>query len=223
MTVGTIIHQVRWCIDEQTRSEDYIDSYMDDLIKSKIRYALRWACYYGDPSLLMDSDEDGSSSGIVESKTLTASDDSLKEGTITLDDSFLKIVRVRVSSWHRGVARLISEDSEEYVMQSDDTAKADANRPVAAYIADCPPKIELYPAPGASDKVYLTVVNSPDMSDDVSTLTIEEDISVPGKIAAAFIYYLAYLVMCAYNDNRANAMLTIAQQNLGIQPGKEAK
>ena len=46
------------------------------------------------------------------------------------------------------------------------------------------------------------------------------DISVPDMLKNAFIYYIAYLLLSAYDDTKANQMYTIALQQLGAQTYK---
>ena len=72
MTVGEIIKAVRFCYDEEAiDSADFRNAsaqdntYMDNIIKSKIGDAVRWICLYSPAELLGGSDEkDGSSEPI---------------------------------------------------------------------------------------------------------------------------------------------------------------
>lgn len=212
MTVANIIHHVRWCIDEETGAESYIDTYADRLIMSRIQYALRWACLYSDPSLLMS----GAASGEASSSGAVVTSIKASDGVITLPQNFLKVLRVRSSDWKKGVSVPVTEDSDEYLMQSDETAKAGVNCPVVAYIASTPQRLELYPKPGTGASAEATIVISPDYVTETSNMNETTDVSIPSGVRTSFIYYLAYLVMCAYNDSRAGSMYEIAKQNLGL-------
>lgn len=244
MTVEEIIKQVRWCIDEESGTTDYVDASMDNIIKAKIGDAMRWICLYGDASLLTGSDEASAANSLIQTCTIDVSGAertesehvTYEDGVITLPYDFMKVIRVRAKSWRRGVSRVISEDSDTYLMQTDPTAMADAMNPVVALIDDVPNQLELYPKPVPGDEIYLTYVKSPsnlsnveaDKSSANPTNGVEgeetvvdttgtvADVAVPMKAKSAFIYYIAYLVMCAYNDvTKANTMLGVAKAQIG--------
>ena len=46
------------------------------------------------------------------------------------------------------------------------------------------------------------------------------DIAVPDMLKNSFIYYIAYLLLYAYDDTKATQMYTIALQQLGAQTSK---
>lgn len=202
MKVEEIIKQVRYSIDEEAGQSDYMSAYMDNIIKAKIGDALRWVCLYADATLLSGKDE----SGCVASKTVAPDQD----GYIEMGGNFLRLIRVRASGWHKAVMKTITEDSDEYLMQYDDgVSKADASRPVAALIETSPNKIQIFPTAITAEITYAV---SPDVT-DTSTST---DVSIPSKAKSAFVYYLAYLVMIAYDDSRASVMLATAKMHAGI-------
>ena len=111
----------------------------------------------------------------------------------------------------------VREDSEEYVMQADETAKADASRPIVAIIETVPRKLQVFPAT-AGDKVQVTYAYAPSITVDDKSDT---EIAITSGAQGAFIYYLAYLLMIAYNDPRAGAMFSTAKMHAGIIDGKE--
>lgn len=218
VSVSTIIEQVRYRIDEQTVASDYLTTYMDNTIKACIPDALRWVCMYADPALLTGNSSSETSPAVkVFSFTGTSGTNNsatLSDGVVTLPANYLRTLRVRVSSWKRSVGKLIQESSDEYLMQSDDTAKADAMNPIVAEINDVPQKLELFPKPGTNDTTSITVVTNPAVESS-STITGSTTYDVPEKARTAFYYYLAYLVMIAYNDSKANQMYAAAKASLG--------
>lgn len=209
MTVSEIINRVRWAVDEEKGYADYETGYMDNIIKASIHDALVWVNTYADPSLLVGTSEDP---GSVMHETLNV----VLGGYITPTKSLLRIIRVREEDWKRAVMVPVSEDSEEYAMQSDETAKADDTRPVVAVIESIPKKLQVFPTT-AGKKVDVTYAYAPDTTiADGDTV-----ISVTQGAQGAFIYYLAYLLMIAYNDPRAGAMFSTAKMHAGIIDGKE--
>ncbi len=206
MTVSEIIKQVRWCVDEETGYQDFEDKYFDNIIKSKIGAALHWCGMFADASLL----NDGTSSSFSNDHTIECAQETK---SFTIPVGAIRIVRVRVSTWHKAVMTFISEDSDEYLMQSDDTSRASDDRPAAAIIMTTPAKVELFPPAKAGSQISYSIIGLPSASasDDTS------DIAIPSKLEAAFIYYLAFLAMAAHSDmNKANAMLSIAKQHLSL-------
>lgn len=206
MTVSEILKQVRWCVDEESGYQDYEDTYFDNIVRAKIGMALRWCAMFADTSLM----NDGTSNSLTKDVTITCSETT---SYFTLPSDTLRITRVRVSDWHKAVMDFISEDSGEYLMQSDETSKASNDRPVAALIATTPTRIELFPAAPAGSTISYSVIRWPSFS----TSSDSNDIPVPSKLEGAFVYYLAFLVMTAHSDmNKANAMLAIAKQHLSL-------
>lgn len=197
MTVKETIDSVRLAMDEERGYEDYETLYMDNVIKARLDDALSWTLLHADGTLLTDG-----ASGSIQDMDVTAD----AQGCVTLPENFLRVIRVRVSSWARAIMKPVSEDSAEYLMQSDPTAMADATRPQAALIATARPKLQLFPPPQGGETVSLTcaVRVSADTGDDSAT------VGVPEKAKAAYIYYICYLVALAYNDGRAQAFLQTA-------------
>lgn len=238
MSIDAIIKAVRWCIDEEAATNatgdngtfdgTFDDSFqaasfydtlvsdnilMNNIIKSKIGDALRWICIYA-PAELLTGNDGSDTTGIlvdVNNATTTAitTGGQTIGGYIQVPNEFIKIVRVRGNGWHRAVKELISEDSEEYLQLYDENgAKATADRPQAAIIERAQKRIEVYPN-GNVDYTY------------VKDVTVGQDYTasatplVPDKAKTSFIYYLAFLLLSAYGDERAVRMLEIAKMNLG--------
>ena len=137
-------------------------------------------------------------------------------GKIVLDSTnykgFIKLVRIRMQDWHRAIKEPISEDSEEYLQLYDDNgAKATADRPQAAIIDKATKEVEVWPLTSGKT-ASLTYVA--DVSSSIDTSTDDKDVNLPPKVKTAFIYYLAFLVLSAYEDSRAVRMLEIAKMNI---------
>jgi len=225
MTVGEIIKAVRFCYDEEAldnanfnNASAQDNTYMDNIIKSKIGDAVRWICLYSPAELLGGSDETSPAipTGIlvdVDSPTITAAYDG-KAGKITLAGDFIKLARVRVADWHRAVKEPWAEDSEEYLQLLDSNgATATYDRPQAAIIDKATKELEVWPW-STGKSVSLTYVA--DVNTSISSSSAATDkVALPPRVKTAFIYYLAFLVLSAYEDSRAARMLEIAKMNIG--------
>lgn len=214
MKVEDIIKQVRWCIDEESNNTSAItdekdDLYMDNIIKSKINDALHWIAITA-----------ASSSVFAESKK--TSDTSLKIsvddyeatkniGIITMDENteIISISRVRGKEWFKAVIPVEDTDNEAYMM-FDESAMGTADRPQAVIMRENPIKILLQPKPTEAVVSFVGVPKNVDVSSETT------DVAITDKLKNAFIYYLAFLLLSAYNDNKATHMYTIALQQLGV-------
>ena len=221
MTVGEIIKAVRFCYDEEAiDSADFRNAsaqdntYMDNIIKSKIGDAVRWICLYCPAELLGGSDTQGTDTGIMKDDTIAnpVSISGTTGGTITLPDDFIKLVRVRVPGWHRAIKEPISEDSPECLQLRDTNgAAAVADRPQAVLIEKASKQLEVWPT---ASNVQITYISEPTISITSSSAT-STAVALPPRAKTAFIYYLAFLVLSAYEDSRAARMLEIAKMNTG--------
>lgn len=217
MTIKSIIDNVRWVLDEEKGQPDYETVYMDNIIKSRINDALRWIIYNADTSLLDGSDTNDGTGCIIQEElpSTSATKTTLDGAYVRMPSDFVRLVRVKVTGWARAIHEPIAEDSEQYLMQSDAMAKADKTRPQAAIVSTLPNKIELFPTPLEGDKVEITYAVTPGEID--TSASEDTSFGIPPKLKTAFIYYLAYLVMIAYDDNsKANSMLATAKMNAGI-------
>ena len=220
MTVGEIIKAVRWCYDEeQMNSSDLAkassndNALMDNIIKSKIGDAVRWICLYCPAEILGGTDNPPLTTGIMTDATLTPTAISGTDGgVVTMPADFIKLVRIRVTGWHRAVKEPLSEDSDEYLQLYDENgAKATLDRPQAAYVEKATKQIEVWPTGASADVTYIS-----EPSSNVSAATDDSTpVALPPRAKTAFIYYLAFLVLSAYEDSRAARMLEIAKMNTG--------
>ena len=214
MKVEDIIKQVRWCIDEESNNTSAIadekdDTYMDNIIKSKINDALHWIAITAASSSVFAESKDTS----TESSKISVEDyDATKNiGIITMDENteIISISRVRGEEWFKAVIPVEDTDNEAYMM-FDESAMGTADRPQAAIMRENPIKILLQPKPTKAVVSFVGVPKNVDASKEST------DVAIPDKLQNAFIYYLAFLLLSAYNDNKATHMYTIALQQLGV-------
>lgn len=215
MKVEDIIKAVRWCIDEESNNTSEItdekdDLYMDNIIKSKINDALHWIAITAASSpVLSDSKKvDATTSSTVKVESF---DDTRGIGVITMpsDTEVINISRVRGEGWFKAVTP-VEDTDDEALMMYDDTAKGTADRPLATIMRENPICILLQPIP---DEAVISFVGVPK---NVSITSDTTDVAIPDKLSNAFIYYLAFLLLSAYDDTKANQMYTIALQQLGV-------
>lgn len=214
MKIEDIIKQVRWCIDEESDNTSAItdekdDTYMDNIIKSKINDALHWIAITAASSSVFAE----SKSTSTESSKISVEDyDTTKNiGIITMDENteIISISRVRGKEWFRAVIPVEDTDNEVYMM-FDESAMGTADRPQAAIMRENPIKILLQPKPTEAVVSFVGVPKNVDVSSETT------DVAITDKLKNAFIYYLAFLLLSAYNDNKATHMYTIALQQLGV-------
>lgn len=214
MKVEDIIKQVRWCIDEESNNTSAItdekdDLYMDNIIKSKINDALHWiAITAASSSVFAESKKTSDTS----SKISVEDYDATKNiGIITMDANteIISISRVRGNNWFKAVIPVEDTDNEAYMM-FDESAMGTADRPQAVIMRENPISILLQPKPTEAVVSFVGVPKNVDVSSETT------DVAITDKLKNAFIYYLSFLLLSAYNDNKATQMYTIALQQLGV-------
>lgn len=214
MKVEDIIKQVRWCIDEESNNTSAItdekdDLYMDNIIKSKINDALHWiAITAASSSVFAESRKTSDTSSKISVKDY---DTAKNIGIITMDENteIISISRVRGNDWFKAVIPVEDTDNEAYMM-FDESAMGTADRPQAAIMRENPISILLQPKPTEAVVSFVGVPKNIDVSSETT------DVAITDKLKNAFIYYLAFLLLSAYNDNKATHMYTIALQQLGV-------
>lgn len=214
MKVEDIIKQVRWCIDEESNNTSAItdekdDLYMNNIIKSKINDALHWIAITAASSSVFAESKKTSDTSL---KISVEDHDATKNiGTITMDENteIISISRVRGKEWFKAVIPVEDTDNEAYMM-FDESAMGTADRPQAVIMRENPIKILLQPKPTEAVVSFVGVPKNVDVSSETT------DVAITDKLKNAFIYYLAFLLLSAYNDNKATHMYTIALQQLGV-------
>lgn len=230
MKVDEIIKQVRWCIDEETSATSYIaddkdDVYMDNIIRAKIPDALHWIAITASASSVLSSSsstQKNSSSDVASTTatmTVTSFDGHEDIGVITMPSSVsvFNINRVRGKGWHKAVIP-VEDTSDEALMMFDDTSKGTVDRPQAAIMRVKPLQVLVQPMP-SDGTISVSYVGVPT---DVTNGSGEEDdsVEISDNFRGAFIYYLAFLLLSAYDDSKANQMYSIALQQLGANQTK---
>ena len=218
MKVEDIIKQVRWCIDEESNNTSAItdekdDLYMDNIIKSKINDALHWIAITAASSSVFAESKKTSDTSL---KISVEDHDATKNiGIITMDANteIIAISRVRGKGWFKAVIPVEDTDNEAYMM-FDESAMGTADRPQAVIMRENPIKILLQPKPTEAVVSFVGVPKNVDVSSETT------DVAITDKLKNAFIYYLAFLLLSAYNDNKATHMYTIALQQLGVNTSK---
>lgn len=229
MSIKEIIKAVRWCIDEESNNTSEItdekdDLYMDNIIKSKINDALHWIAITAASSSVLSDSEKAASDKTDSEKTASEKVDATTSSTIkveSFDDTrgigvitmpsnteVINISRVRGDSWFKAVTP-VEDTDDEALMMYDDTAKGTADRPLATIMRENPISILLQPKPAEA------VISFVGVPKNVNTAS-STDVAIPDKLSNAFIYYIAFLLLSAYDDTKANQMYTIALQQLGV-------
>lgn len=230
MKVDEIIKQVRWCIDEETSGTSYItddkdDVYMENIIRAKIPDALHWIAITASASSVLSSSsstQKNASSDVASTTatmTVTSFDGHEDIGVITMPSSVsvFNINRVRGKGWHKAVIP-VEDTSDEALMMFDDTSKGTIDRPQAAIMRVKPLQVLVQPMP-SDGTISVSYVGVPT---NVTKGSGEEDdsVEISDNFRGAFIYYLAFLLLSAYDDSKANQMYSIALQQLGANQTK---
>ena len=230
MKVDEIIKQVRWCIDEETSGTSYItddkdDVYMENIIRAKIPDALHWIAITASASSVLSSSsstQKNASSDVASTTatmTVTSFDGNEDTGVITMPSSVsvFNINRVRGKGWHKAVIP-VEDTSDEALMMFDDTSKGTVDRPQAAIMRVKPLQVLVQPMP-SDGTISVSYVGVP--TDVTKGSGDEEDsVEISDNFRGAFIYYLAFLLLSAYDDSKANQMYSIALQQLGANQTK---
>lgn len=215
MTISEIINKVKWCIDHETHEDAKLadngeDSYMDNIIRAKINDARRWLAVATSQSVTLSSSPSSSSSVTTLTITPYSGFPDIATITIPLSLSTVTLTRVRLSSWHKS-ATPIPDTSNDALLMFDETAKGTADRPLATVMQGSPTRIlvQPYASTDTAEIVYIGI------SSDIDTSSDDSIVEVPTIHESAFIYYIAYLLLTAYQDPRAQAMFAIAVQLTG--------
>lgn len=220
MTNKEIIEAVRYCIDCETENTSGIaaskdDTYMDNIIMAKIDDARHWIAMTASqsPYLSADSKAEAATSTVTlrssSVQQFTDVEEASDVGVVTLPVGIeaYNVCWVRCSGWHK--AAVPNEDtSDSALTMFDETAKGTKERPQAVVMRTSPLKILIQPY-SEENEVSLSFIG-------VSSGNAEGgNVSIPQKLRSAFIYYIAYLLLSAYGDAKAQTMYNIAVQQLG--------
>ena len=232
MKVSEIIKEVRWRIDEESGNlsdmaeviDEKDDSYMDNIIEANIPDALHWIAITATSSFALSGSSTATKKEDTPATTSTASttttlsvekfEGSDDVGVIKIPESVsvFNINRVRAKGWHKAVVP-VEDTDDEALMMFDDTAKGTFDRPIAAIMRVNPLKVLIQPKPtdGSVTISYVGVPTNITKSDSG-----EKTVEISETFKGAFIHYLAFLLLSAYDDTKASQMYTIALQQLGV-------
>ena len=219
MTVGEIIEEVKWCIDHETREDSKLsdggeDTYMDNIIRAKINDALRWVAVMTGKCTSVKTKKD---TDATTAKTLTVESYIDDIGVATLPDGIAAadIRRVRIDGWHKAAVP-VDDTSDDALLMFDEAVKGSQDRPLATIMRGSELKILVQPWE-TGNEVEVAYVGTGNVIDNTSDST---SVYVSDTNKNAFIYYIAYLLLAAYEDAGAQTMLSIAVQSLGINTQK---
>lgn len=230
MTVDEIIKQVRFCIDEESNNTSSLadvidekdDSYMDNIIKAKIPDALHWIAVTATSSAVLSNSKETSKKA-DSSTPSTSTDMEVKafEGSDTIgivempsNISVFNINRVRATGWHKAVVP-VEDTSDDALLMFDETAMGTIDRPQAAIMRTTTLKLLVQPKAATITVSYVGVPTVISKDNDET-----ESVDISDNFKSSFIYYLAFLLLSAYDDSKANQMYNIALQMLGVNQSK---
>lgn len=230
MTVDEIIKQVRFCIDEESNNTSSLadvidekdDSYMDNIIKAKIPDALHWIAVTATSSAVLSNSKETSKKA-DSSTPSTSTDMEVKafEGSDTIgivempsNIAVFNINRVRATGWHKAVVP-VEDTSDDALLMFDETAMGTIDRPQAAIMRTTPLKLLVQPKAATITVSYVGVPTVISKDNDG-----KESVDISDNFKSSFIYYLAFLLLSAYDDSKANQMYNIALQMLGVNQSK---
>lgn len=219
MTVEEIIKEVKWCVDHETREDSKLndggeDTYMDNIIRAKINYALRWLAVMTGQCTSKDT---GGSGGLsVTQNTVIATVDDVGEVKVPDGIAAADIQRVRLSIWCKA-AKPVDDTSDDAMLMFDNTAKGTVERPLATVVRGSTTRILVQPWKSGCTAEISYIGTNQTLSGTPNNST---NVNVSDTQRNAFIYYIAYLLLAAYEDPGAQTMLSIAVQSLGTNTQK---
>lgn len=230
MTVDEIIKQVRFCIDEESNNTSSLadvidekdDSYMDNIIKAKIPDALHWIAVTATSSAVLSNSKetskkaDSSTPSTSTDMEVKAFEESDTIGIVEMPSniSVFNINRVRATGWHKAVVP-VEDTSDDALLMFDETAMGTIDRPQAAIMRTTPLKLLVQPIAETVTVSYVGVPTVISKDNDE-----KESVDISDNFKSSFIYYLAFLLLSAYDDSKANQMYNIALQMLGVNQSK---
>lgn len=230
MTVDEIIKQVRFCIDEESDNTSSLadvidekdDSYMDNIIKAKIPDALHWIAVTATSSAVLSNSKetsekaDSSTPSTSTDMEVTAFEESDTIGVVEMPSNIavFNINRVRATGWHKAVVP-VEDTSDDALLMFDETAMGTLDRPQAAIMRTTPLKLLVQPIAETVTVSYVGVPTVISKDNDE-----KESVDISDNFKSSFIYYLAFLLLSAYDDSKANQMYNIALQMLGVNQSK---
>ena len=195
---------------------------MDNIIKAKIPDALHWIAVTATSSAVLSNSKETSKKA-DSSNPSTSTDMEVKafEGSDTIgivempsNISVFNINRVRATGWHKAVVP-VEDTSDDALLMFDETAMGTIDRPQAAIMRTTPLKLLVQPKAATITVSYVGVPTVISKDNDET-----ESVDISDNFKSSLIYYLAFLLLSAYDDSKANQMYNIALQMLGVNQSK---
>lgn len=219
MKVQEIVTRVRAAIDElmpndsQFLSQSSDELNLRDVIIDKIGYALQHIIEIAPLEKLGDSMLESLDATALASSFSIDSDSMV--GTLLLPADMLRIVDARLSSWsHFPIPE--PDTSQVALMQQDEYARGSWDRPVniLTYAINGTTKnrvLKMYSAKTTGDTLLFLYIKKPVLT-NVDSDHLSQEVSVPDKLEAAFIYQVAALSMVAFREDVAASLFQIADR-----------
>ena len=195
---------------------------MDNIIKAKIPDALHWIAVTATSSAVLSNSKETSKKA-DSSNPSTSTDMEVKafEGSDTIgivempsNISVFNINRVRATGWHKAVVP-VEDTRDDALLMFDETAMGTIDRPQAAIMRTTPLKLLVQPKAATITVSYVGVPTVISKDNDET-----ESVDISDNFKSSLIYYLAFLLLSAYDDSKANQMYNIALQMLGVNQSK---
>lgn len=209
MTIAEIIARVRAAIDESSDNESgFIAQSKDEqslerIIRKSICAAFNYLitrCSRFDlwPGEVMNTEGYESESGVVRVK---------------LPEDYGAFVRAKLKSWSYAPDP-ITENSQEYMMQSDDTARGSYDRPVVAMVNRDGRYLEFYSQKVDGDAPEVNYVKMISISDADGG---ETELNIPKRLEGALVYQTAYLTLVAVGNTNSQLYQAISDKMMKVE------
>lgn len=174
---------------------------LEDIMDSVTPMAVR-AVHDGAPNYMLDGNNPAVTDFSIDNYVATA----------TLPDNFMRLVRVKLSSWGAPVTQVITEDSPEYRMQANKYMRGSYNKPVCALVRSSSGKqvLELYSAKLSSDDLQqLLILTEPQWGTDA--VKGDDYIEICPRLKSSIIAQITgQLLLAISEDQRAQTFLSLS-------------
>lgn len=209
MTIVEIIARVRAAIDEYSDNESgFIAQSKDEqslerIIRKSICAAFNYLitrCSRFDlcPGEVMNTEGYESENGVVRVK---------------LPEDYGAFVKAKLKSWSYAPDP-ITENSQEYMMQSDETARGSYDRPVVAMVNRDGRYLEFYSQKEDGDAPEVNYVKMISISDADGG---ETELNIPKRLEGALVYQTAYLTLVAVGNTNSQLYQAISDKMMKVE------
>ena len=196
--VGTIVEDVRMCLDEIGANEaeflnDTDSKDMNAVIESKIADAIRYVYLNADLAFISP-----------EMKIGTATSDAKGVVSIELGNDFLRLCYARLEDWEFTVTEAIAHTDKRYAALKNPITTGYPDNPKAAIMEDNCKRLELYSSntkDGDVEYIYGYIANPS---------VINGEYELDERVYRAVVYQTAGLTLQAFKDAHAESMFNMA-------------